>query len=509
MTAPAHESHSRRLVIVLILILAGYGVFVATAWPQQATASIASGTRHETAARIAADSATHPPQWMIAPFAALLATIALMPLLKPTARWWECNRNKAMVAGGLGLLTLAYYLMLHDQPTSVHWPMERTLPAVMGGLNWKSVGGVLVNAMLGEFFPFIILLFTLYSITGGIRIEGDLRAHPGTNTLIFAVGAVLASLIGTTGAAMLLVRLLLETNRERKHVKHTIVMFIFIVCNCGGCLLPLGDPPLFLGYLFGVPFLWTLQLLPAWLLVNGGLLLIYFLWDCYWCYPRETAEDIRRDESQVRPLSVRGLWPNVWLLACVVAAVALLDPAKPLIGTQWHPWIYLREMVLLGLVLLSFLLGPGQVRRDNGFDFGPIVEVAVLFAGIFLCMQPPLEILQAIGPSLGLAKPSHFFWASGSLSSVLDNAPTYAVFFATARSLGGSGTVAGVQAPLLAAVSLGSVFMGAMTYIGNGPNFMVKSIAEKSGVAMPSFFGYVAYSALILLPLFALVTLTM
>ncbi len=507
MTGHTKQDRYGHLTLALLVILAGYGILGLAGWPQRATQLIAEKTNQEVVEAQGEASATHPPGWMIAPFVTLLAMIALMPLLKPTSHWWESNLHKALVSGGLGLLTLACYLLLHDQPMIVHWPMERTVPAAMGFLNWHALGGVLVNSMMGEFLPFIILLFSLYSITGGIRIEGDLRAHAGTNTLILAAGAVLASLIGTTGAAMLLIRLLLETNSERKHVKHTVLMFIFIVCNCGGCLLPLGDPPLFLGYLFGVPFLWTVQLWPAWLLVNGGLLLLYFLWDHFWFYPREAAADIRRDESQIRPVAFRGIWPNGWLLLGVILAVALLDPGKPLIGTQWHPWVYLREMVLLGLVALSFLFGAGQIRRDNSFDFAAILEVAVLFAGIFLCMQPPLEILHVLGPSLGLAKPAHFFWASGSLSSVLDNAPTYAVFFATARSLGGTQAVAGVHAPLLAAVSLGSVFMGAMTYIGNGPNFMVKSIAEKAGVAMPTFFGYIVYSAVILLPLFVLVTL--
>jgi Na+/H+ antiporter NhaD/arsenite permease-like protein len=508
MTGPQRPDCYGRLTVILLLILAAYGLLGAVGWPQRATQLIAANADQEMAVQDGdSESAAHPPGWMVVPFVALLAAIALLPLLRPTAHWWESNYNKALVSGGLGFLTLMYYLLLHYQPTIVHWPTEQTVPAAANGPNWHTLGGVLVNAALGEFLPFIILLFALYSITGGLRIEGDLRAHAGTNTLILATGAVLASLIGTTGAAMLLIRLLLETNSERKHVKHTVLMFIFIVCNCGGCLLPLGDPPLFLGYLFGVPFLWTMRLWPAWLMVNGGLLLVYFVWDHFWWYPREAVADIRRDESQVRPLSIRGIWPNVWLLLGVIAAVALLDPGKPLIGTQWHPWVYLREMAMLALVALSFLFGAGQVRRDNSFDFAAIIEVAVLFAGIFLCMQPPLEILHVVGPSLGLAKPAHFFWASGSLSSVLDNAPTYAVFFATARSLGGTQAVAGVQSPLLAAVSLGSVFMGAMTYIGNGPNFMVKSIAEKSGVAMPTFFGYIVYSALILLPLFALVTL--
>jgi len=506
----SHKKPDRfvRLVFSLLLILLSYGLAAVAGWPQRATQMIAEVAEHAAATEAhSPDCATHPPAWMIVPFAALLAGIALMPLLKPMAHWWENNLHKLFVSGGLSLLTLAYYLLLHHQSMAVHWPVEKIVSAPTDGLGWNALGSVLVNSMLGEFLPFIILLFSLYSITGGIRIEGDLRAHAGTNTLILVIGAVLASLIGTTGAAMLLIRLVLETNSERKHVKHTIVMFIFIVCNCGGCLLPLGDPPLFLGYLFGVPFFWTLRLWPAWLLVNGGLLLIYFLWDHFWYYPREAAIDIHRDETQLRPLKMRGIWPNAWLLIGVILTVALLDPGKPLVGTAWHPWVYLREMVLLALVLLSLLCSPSEVRHDNGFDFAAIIEVAVLFVGIFLCMQPPLEILHVLGPSLGLVAPAHFFWASGSLSSVLDNAPTYAVFFATARSLGGNGAVAGVQAPLLAAVSLGSVFMGAMTYIGNGPNFMVKSIAEKSGVAMPSFFGYVVYSVIILLPLFALMTL--
>jgi Na+/H+ antiporter NhaD/arsenite permease-like protein len=364
---------------------------------------------------------------------------------------------------------------------------------------------VLSNAVLNEYLPFIILLFSLYTIAGGIRIEGDLPAHPLTNTLFLAAGAVLANLIGTTGASMLLIRPLLETNAERKHVKHTVVMFIFIVCNCGGCLLPLG-PPLFLGYQFGVPFMWTLELWPAWLAVNGLLLVIYYLWDHFAYYRHESVRDIQRDESEVRPLRFRGLWPNTLLLLGVILSAAFLDPGKTFPGTAWNPWVYLREMVLLGLVVVSLWSGQA-VRRDNDFNYGAILEVAVLFFGIFICMQVPLQIVDVKGPALGLTTPAHFFWASGSLSAVLDNAPTYAVFFETARSLGGQPAVAGVQSSLLTAISLGSVFMGAMTYIGNGPNFMVKSIAEKSGVAMPSFFGYIVHSVVILLPLFALLTI--
>jgi Na+/H+ antiporter NhaD/arsenite permease-like protein len=386
-----------------------------------------------------------------------------------------------------------------------HWPAEYASGAATEGPNWRAAGTVATNSVLGEYLPFIVLLFSLYSIAGSIRVEGDLRAHPLTNTLLLAIGAVLANLISTTGASMLLLRPLLETNSERKHVRHTVVMFIFIVCNSGGCLLPLGDPPLFLGYLLGVPFFWTVQLWPAWLLVNGSLLVTYYLWDHFWFYPREDARDILRDETEVRPLVFRGLWPNVWLLAGVIATVALLDPGRCVPGTNWRPWVYLREALQLGLVLVS-LRRNTAVRRDNGFSYAAILEVAVLFLGIFICMQPPLEILHVKGAALGLATPAHFFWASGSLSSVLDNAPTYAVYFEAARALGGQPSVAGVREALLAAVSLGSVCMGAMTYIGNGPNFMVKSIAEKAGVEMPSFFGYIVYSAAILLPIFVLVT---
>ena len=304
---------------------------------------------------------------------------------------------------------------------------------------------------------------------------------------------------------MLLIRPLLETNRERKHVRHTVIMFIFAVCNCGGCLLPLGDPPLFLGYLFGVPFLWTLKLWRPWLVVNGLLLVIYFLWDHFWYYPHEASRDIQRDETEVQPLQFRGIWPNAFLLIGVILSSALLDPE------QGHSWEQTgirgsscaRRFNWVGravLVLDSACDSPRQqlqLRCDS--RSGRAVPGNLhLHAG-------PTSNSACMGSVARAQTPAHFFWASGSLSSVLDNAPTYAVYFETARSLGGSPAVAGVQESLLAAISLGSVFMGAMTYIGNGPNFMVKSIAEKSGVLMPSFFGYMAYSIAILLPILALV----
>jgi Na+/H+ antiporter NhaD/arsenite permease-like protein len=467
---------------------------------------------HEAAAEPGGHEAAkgHPPFWMVLPFALLLLSIAVLPLIRWTEHWWESNLNRFYVAAVLGGLTLLYYLFLHEMPVEGHWPVHHVVSHNSLGLNLGTTWTVLANAILNEYIPFIMLLFSLYTISGGIRIEGDLPARPMTNTLFIAAGGLLASFIGTTGAAMLLIRPLLETNSERKHVRHTVIFFIFVVCNCGGCLLPIGDPPLFLGYLRGVPFLWTLALWKEWLFVNGMLLVIYFLWDSCACYPHETIRDIAKDERRVRGLKFSGLWPNALLLVGVVLSVALLDPSKPLPGSPWHPWLYLREIAQLALVGLSLYLGSDAVRRANNFNYHAIIEVAALFFGIFVCMQAPLQILNVRGPSLGLVSPMQFFWTTGSLSSVLDNAPTYVVFFETARTLGGEHLIPannGVAESLLIGISVGAVFMGAMTYIGNGPNFMVKAIAEKSGIRMPSFFGYMLYSCLILLPLFVVTTL--
>jgi Na+/H+ antiporter NhaD/arsenite permease-like protein len=263
---------------------------------------------------------------------------------------------------------------------------------------------------------------------------------------------------------------------------------------------------LFLGYLQGVPFTWTLVLWKEWLFVNGILIVVYLLIDEFWHYPRETRADIRRDVLQIRRLRISGWKINAPLLVGVVLAVALLDPSKAVPGTTWHPWLYLREVVQLGLVALSLAFGSRQVRYANRFNYHAIIEVAAIFSGIFITMQPALQILNLQGDKLGLHAPTHFFWATGLLSSVLDNAPTYLVFFETARAIAppdSSNLVAGVDELYLVGISLGAVFMGAMTYIGNGPNFMVRTIAEKSGVRMPSFFGYMAYSCVILLPVLA------
>jgi Na+/H+ antiporter NhaD/arsenite permease-like protein len=253
--------------------------------------------------------------------------------------------------------------------------------------------------------------------------------------------------------------------------------------------------------------LWTVRLWPEWLFVNSLLIATYLLLDWLWYYRREAKRDVERDVRTTHRIRIAGWLVNAPLLVGVVLAVALLDPAKPLFGTDWHPWMYLREVVQLGLVALSLRLGSDEIRDANLFTYGAMIEVAALFVGIFICMQPALQIMAVKGRELGLTSPAHFFWVCGGLSSVLDNAPTYLVFFKTAQSLpaeAGAATVAGVDSLVLAAISLGSVFMGAMTYIGNGPNFMVRSIAETSGVKMPSFFGYMIYSVLFLLPILAL-----
>lgn len=518
----------RGVLAAIVTVVLVYAVTAMLGWPQQGTRLILEAERaavaHRAAAPAKAESGAekpakpthalvseHPPYWMVVPFALLLGAIALLPLSHSTEHWWEQNLNKFLVAAGLGLLTLLYYAVLHRHAVERHFLGHAFIERPAGAINWQLPAAVIANAIFQDFVPFIVLLFSLYTISGGIRIEGDLPARPLTNTAFIAIGGLLASFIGTTGAAMLLIRPLLETNRQRTYVSHTVVFFIFVACNCGGCLLPLGDPPLFLGYLQGVPFLWTMSLWKEWLFINTALLAVYYLWDRSVCYPKETIPDVALDERRIHRLRFGGLWPNVPLLIGVVLAVALLDPSKPLPGSDIHPWLYMREITLLGLVGLSLAVGAESVRRGNNFNYGAIIEVAALFVGIFICMQPALQILHVEGPRLGIDSPHRFFWTTGALSSVLDNAPTYLVFLETARALDSdawSGNLtAGVPDVFLAAISLGSVFMGANTYIGNGPNFMVKTIAEKSGVRMPSFFGYMIYSGLVLIPLFVLVTL--
>jgi Na+/H+ antiporter NhaD/arsenite permease-like protein len=472
----------------VILLGGGLAVMSALASPAGAADS------HVHAVGAGAPAAVPAPGWCV-PFVLLLLAVAILPLTPGLSHWWEKNRNKLALGVGLGLVVLGYYGLRPAGP-----------PGTLAG--WPAVVAVLRKAVLHEFVPFIALLFSLYVIAGGLQLKGDLRARPAVNTAFLAIGAGLASLIGTTGASMVLIRPLLQTNRERTRTVHTVVFFIFLVSNVGGSLLPIGDPPLFLGYLQGVPFFWTLHLLRPWLFCVGALLAIYFVWDSL-AYRREPAAAIALDEARRSPLRLHG-GRNLLLLLGVVLAVAAIVPGRPLPGTSWTVPEFLREAILLGLAGASLATTPRGLRAETEFTYQAILEVAALFLGIFLTMQVPIEILQARGPELGLTGPRQFFWASGLLSSVLDNAPTYLVFFETARSLPAASGVpllslggSAIRPDLLLAISMGSVFMGANTYIGNGPNFMVKSIAEHRGVRMPSFFGYMAYSVLVLLPLFA------
>ena len=422
------------------------------------------------------DPAHVVPLYMVLPFALLLLSIAVLPLAAPHR--WEHNRNKAIVAAVLSI-PIAAWLLAKD-------------PAHLGHT-------------AHEYVSFIVLLGSLFTISGGLFLEGDLRATPKVNTAFLAIGALLANLIGTTGASMVLIRPLLRTNSERRHVVHTVVFFIFVVSNTGGCLTPLGDPPLFMGFLRGVPFTWTLQLWPAWLGVVGALLAIYFAWDTIQIR-KESREAMRLDLERYEPLRLHG-GVNVLLLLGVVAAVALLR--EPLF----------RDGAMVACALASLALTTKQVRKSNAFAWAPIAEVAILFAGIFVTMVPALMYLEANGAELGVDTQREFFWATGSLSSFLDNAPTYLTFTSTAAGLLQSQGHATVNAEhldtlltvpagagFLAAISLGAVFMGANTYIGNGPNFMVKAIADSSGVRMPSFFGYMLYAIAVLVPIFVVVT---
>jgi len=444
---------------------------------------------HETHTSHEADM---PNYWFIGilPFMAILGSIAILPLLKATRDWWACNLNRFFVAMVCSSATIAFMVMTSGQ---------------------ESIGPMLDHAIMKDYIPFIVLLFSLYVISGGIHLGGDLVATPKTNTIFLAIGAMIASFIGTTGASMLLIRPLLKTNSQRKHVIHTVVMFIFLVSNIGGTLLPIGDPPLFLGYLRGVPFLWTLELWPMWATTCGILLVVYFIWDSF-LWNKETGQSHKKDVREKVPLHIEG-WTNFLFIGGIVAAAAFIDPNKTLVYTNWHPFPFLRELVMLFFVVLSLQATKKSIRSANKFTYHAIAEVAVLFSGIFIAMQVPLAILKANGEAITatMNQPWQFFWATGSLSSFLDNAPTYIVFFKLSQSLPEGELMqvndGSVPIMLLIAVSLGSVFMGSMTYIGNGPNFMVKAIAEQEGIQMPSFLGYmVKYSIPILIPLFALIT---
>jgi Na+/H+ antiporter NhaD/arsenite permease-like protein len=421
---------------------------------------------------------------LVLPFAGLLLTIAVLPLV--AARWWESNRNKGIVAALFGV-PMAVYMLFENGHALAHTALE--------------------------YAAFIILLGSLFVISSGVFIRGDIRATPRNNLLFLIIGSILASFIGTTGAAMLLIRPVLTTNRERRNTRHIPIFFIFCVANMGGMLTPLGDPPLFLGYLRGVPFFWTFVLFREWVFGLAVVLAIFWILDTR-AYRRERPEDVLMDRTQIEPIGIAGK-VNFLLLGGVILSVLLLPGAVRPDGLGAP----VREVAMVGLAAVSYFLGPKQPRIDNQFTFHAINEVAILFAGIFATMIPALLILEARGPDLPLDQAWHFFWATGILSSFLDNAPTYLTLTSVASGyLGTSASdlstlIAAVTADgrpsgelILKAISVGAVFMGANTYIGNGPNFMVKAISDEAGCQTPSFFGYMAWSGIILIPLFVLMT---
>jgi Na+/H+ antiporter NhaD/arsenite permease-like protein len=473
--------------------------------------------------------------WVL-PFIGILLCIAVIPLIN--AHFWEKN---------LWWISLGIFCI----------PMAVIFSVFMGGqLRELSFEKAL------DYISFIILLASLFVISGGILIKGNLAGTPKVNAIFLLIGSVIASFIGTTGASMLLVRPLIRANKERKRKAHVIIFFIFLVSNIGGALTPLGDPPLFLGYLQGVPFEWTFRLIPQWGIACAIVLCVFYVFDSI-MFKKEgfssgtssASHDIVDEISDTiklldfdklekeRRISMKSIQKarenlvsviqkiggpstgtqqekfgmdgkiNLVLIAGVVLIVFLQGLLIKKI--EWWPRFGTQEGGMALLLLLSLIVTPykGELRRQNSFTFGPIREVAFLFAGIFAAMIPALYILEHKGAALGITKPWQFFWATGSLSSFLDNAPTYLTFLSLAKGLNfpndlgfvlNDGT--GLSAAVLAAISCGSVFMGANSYIGNGPNFMVKSIAEEQGIKMPSFFGYMVYSIIILIPVFFILT---
>jgi Na+/H+ antiporter NhaD/arsenite permease-like protein len=398
------------------------------------------------------------------PFVALLGCIAVLPLIPATAPYWERNRWKAAVSLALG--------------------------APVGLWIWFGVDRRLVEHSMSEYAQFIALLASLFVVSGGIFVAGDLKATPRNNTILLGAGALLASFVGTTGAAMLLIRPILNTNAQRRHKSHTVVFAILMVANCGGLLTPLGDPPLYVGLMRGVPFAWTFSLFWPWVFVNGLLAFTYFALDTR-LYATEPPDAVAADQAAVAPLSLRGGHNIVWL-AVIIASVAFLGE-----------WPLAKVAAQAAAAAASFALTPRRVRfGDNEFAWSPIIEVAVLFAGIFLTMIPALQILRAEARNLPLNEYT-FFGFTGALSAVLDNTPTYLAFFDMGQelTLAGSPVVAGVPELYLTAIALGAVTCGAATYIGNGPNFMVKAIAEERGVNMPSFGGYAVRAGIYLVPI--------
>lgn len=433
--------------------------------------------------------------WAI-PFAGILLSIASGPLFFPHV--WEHHYGKIA----------AFWAVLVVAPLALAYGVPAALEAVL-------------HAMLLEYMSFIILLFALFTIAGGILVSGNLRGTPLTNSALLLIGALMASVVGTTGASMIMIRPILRANDDRRHNVHVVVFFIFLVSNIGGSLTPLGDPPLFLGFLRGVEFFWTtVHLLPETLFVGGLVLAIFFLLDSV-LYRREGGLPKIADPTPDSRVRVRGL-VNLPLLAGVIAAILMSGMWKPGGGitiagvpVEWQN--LLRDGIILALAFVSLAVSSREYRAANGFNWGPILEVAKLFAAIFVCIVPVIAILQAgldgaFAPLVALVTGADgapndlaYFWLTGLLSSFLDNAPTYLVFFEMAG--GDPQALMTTLSSTLVAISAGAVFMGANTYIGNAPNFMVYAIARGAGVNMPSFFGYMLWSGAVLIPVFVLASL--
>jgi len=435
------------------------------------------------------------PLWSVLPFVGILLSIALFPLFAP--HFWH----------------------RHFPKVSAFWALVLAIPFVIAYKNTAVYE--IAHIYIVDYIPFIILLWSLFVVSGGIYVKGTLKGSPAVNTILLLIGTVLASLIGTTGASMLLIRPILRSNAWRRHKVHTIVFFIFLVSNIGGALTPLGDPPLFLGFLHGVPFFWTFKLLPHMGFAAGILLVLYFILDSFHYRSEEKAVLPTSDKE---PLQILGIH-NFLFLAGIIGGVLFSGLVKmgevDILGVHQSIENLIRDGLLIVMGILSLATTKKAVRQGNEFGWAPILEVAYLFAGIFMTIIPALAILKAgEGGTLGFLirsvdQPAHYFWAAGSLSSFLDNAPTYLTFFSSAlgKFYPGLPEAEAVprliveKIPYLAAISAGAVFMGANTYIGNAPNFMVKSIAEEAGIAMPSFFGYMfKYSIPILVVLFVVIT---
>ena len=409
----------------------------------------------------------HFPPWTLAPFVLLVLAIAVLPVASPRA--WARPAVQVGVA------------------------LAAALP-VVGHALWAGAGNALAHTAR-EYGSFIVTIAALYVVSGGVRLTGDLVATPRTNVAFVALGALLASLVGTTGASVLLIRPLLATNRQREHKAHLVPFFLVAVANAGGMLTPLGDPPLLIGYVQGVPFGWTLGLWPFWLLYVGVAVALLWVVDAR-AWARESAAARERDRAEREPLAIAGRG-NVVALAAIVAASLLPSPA--------------REGVLVALALVSWRVTPRALHAANELTLGPLVEVAVLFAALFATLVPVGATLARAAPTLPLHHAWQFFWSVGSLSAVLDNAPAYAAFAALARGLGAGHAplVAGVREPLLIAISVGSVVMGATTYIGNAPNLIVKAIAERARHPMPSFARYALFAFAVMLPAHLVTTLAL